>query len=155
LRRAVKWAAVAVLVAFVGVQFRPVDRTNPPVDPDQTLERHLAVPAEVKAILDRSCRDCHTSQTRWPFYAYIAPVSWDIVGHVNQGRQEMNFSEWGRYDADAEQDLLIAICRQVRAGDMPLPSYARIHRSARLSADEIRRLCVWSAETRKALRAAE
>ncbi len=150
-----KWAAVAVGAVLVALQFRPVDRSNPPVDPAQAVERHLAVPAEVKAILDRSCQDCHSHQTRWPFYAYIAPVSWDIIEHVNNGRQEMNLSEWGHYDADAQQDLLIAICRQVRGGTMPLPSYARIHRSSRLSADEVTRLCTWTLETRKALREAE
>lgn len=155
MRRAVKWAAVAVGSVLIALQFRPVDRTNPAADPAQALERHLAVPADVKAILDRSCRDCHTSQTRWPFYAYIAPFSWDIVEHVNGGRQEMNFSEWGRYDGDTQLDLLTAICRQVRGGKMPHPSYARIHRTSRLTADDVARVCRWTSETRKALREAE
>lgn len=155
MRRAVKWAAVAVGAVLIALQFRPVDRTNPPADPAQALERHLAVPADVKAILGRSCRDCHTSLTEWPFYAYIAPISWDIVEHVNGGRRELNFSEWGRYDSDAQQDLLIAICRQVRGGKMPLPFYARIHRSTRLTADDVAQVCTWTSETRKALREAD
>ena len=142
-------------MVLLAVQFVPVDRTNPPADPAQALERHLPVTAEVKAILDRSCRDCHTNQTDWPLYSYVAPLSWDIVSHVNHAREEMNFSEWGTYDSATAQDKLIAICRQVRSGEMPLPSYTRIHRSTRLSADDVSRLCAWTSERRKALRDAE
>ena len=88
-------------------------------------------------------------------YSYVAPLSWDIVEHVNHAREEMNFSAWGTYDSATVQDKLIAICRQVRSGEMPLPSYARIHRSTRLSADDVSRLCAWTSEQRKALRDAE
>lgn len=155
MRRAVKWAVAAVVLAFVALQFRTVERTNPSVDPAQTLEQHLPVPAEVKAILERSCRDCHSHRTEWPMYSYIAPLSWDIVGHVNRGREEVNFSQWGGYDSDAAQDILIAICKKTRAGDMPLPSYTRLHWSARLSADDVRQLCIWTSEMRTKLREGE
>ena len=155
MHRGVKWTGLVVLAALVAVQFVPVERTNPPVDPSLAIERHLAVPAEVKAILDRSCRNCHTNHTDWPLYSYVAPLSWDIVDHVNHARHEMNFSEWGTYDSDTVQDKLIALCRQVRSGEMPLPSYTRIHRSARLSADDVTRLCEWASATRKRLREAE
>jgi len=152
MRRAVRWVGLAVVLVFVMLQFTPVERSNPLVDPAQTIEQHVAVPADVKAILYRSCRDCHSNQTQWPFYAYIAPLSWDIIEHVNHGREEVNFSEWGAYDADTARDILVAICRQTRAGDMPLPSYTRIHRSARLTVDDIQRLCIWTAEVRTKLR---
>lgn len=155
MRRAVTWVGLAVVLASVALQFKPVERTNPPFDPAQVLERHVPVPAEVKAILDRSCRDCHSNQTQWPFYAYIAPLSWDIIDHVNHGREEVNFSNWGAYDSDTAQDILLEICRQTRAGDMPHPSYTRIHWSARLTADDIRQLCEWTSETRKKLREGE
>src|SRR5688572_5266446 len=100
MRRVVRSVGLAVVLVFAALQFGPVDRTNPSSDPAQDIERHVAVPADVKAILDRSCRDCHSNQTRWPFYAYIAPLSWDIIEHVNHAREELNFSEWGAYDAD-------------------------------------------------------
>ena len=131
--RGLKWTGLAVLAALVAVQFVPVERTNPPVDPALAIERHLPVPAEVKAILDRSCRNCHTNQTEWPLYSYVAPLSWDIVNHVNHAREEMNFSEWGTYDSDTAQDNLIALCRQVRSGEMPLPS---VHAHPPLGAPE-------------------
>lgn len=88
-------------------------------------------------------------------YAYVAPVSWEVAEHVANGRQELNLSEWGAYDSETAQDLLTMMCRQARSRDMPLPSYARLHRSARLTDDEIARLCAWTAAERRKLREAE
>jgi hypothetical protein len=115
----------------------------------------VLVPPNVKAILDRSCRDCHSDDTEWPLYARIAPTSWLLANHVREGREQMNFSEWGTMDSDAEKDILIEVCRQVKKGKMPVWSYTLIHRSAALSQDDVKALCAWSEATRKALRAAE
>lgn len=155
MRRVVIRAGLAFLVVLLAIQLKQPDRTNPPVDPSQNLDRHLPVPAAVRDVLDRACRDCHSHETRWPAYSYIAPISWDVVGHVHEGREAMNFSEWGRYDSDEAQDLLLEMCRRVRKGEMPLASYARLHRTARLAPPDVERLCQWTSETRKALRAAE
>jgi hypothetical protein len=155
MRRAAARVGLLIVAAFCALQLRQPDRTNPASDPADAIGRHLEVPADVQAVLDRSCRDCHSHDTRWPFYSYIAPISWELAGHVTAARQELNFSTWGRYDADAAQDLLTAICRQVRAGEMPLPSYTRLHPSARLTADEISRLCAWTRAERQKLRDAE
>lgn len=148
-------ASLALVVVVLALQVRQPDRTNPPVDPAAILQRHVTVPPDVKALLDRACRDCHSNETQWPVYAYIAPISWDIGRHVRDGRDAMNFSEWSRYDADAASDLLLEMCRRVRKDEMPLPSYLRLHRSARLAPPDIERLCQWTSETRKALRDAE
>lgn len=153
MRRAARAVLTVSIVVFIAIQVRQAERTNPPVDPSLAIDRHLPVPADVKAILDRSCRDCHSHETRWPFYAYIAPMSWDLVSHVNHGREEMNLSEWGEYDADAMGDILDAMCRQVRRGNMPLPQYLLIHRSARLSPSDVERLCRWTSDTSVELRA--
>jgi hypothetical protein len=155
MRRVVIRASLACLVVLLAIQLKQPDRTNPPVDPSRTLHRHLSVPTPVKDILDRACRDCHSNETRWPAYAYVAPFSWDIAGHVREGRDAMNFSEWSRYDSDEAQDLLLEMCRQVRKGAMPITSYARIHRAARLAPPDVERLCQWTSDTRKSLRAGE
>jgi hypothetical protein len=147
-------AAVAVTVAgLAAIQFVPVERTNPPIDPAQTVERQVGVPADVQAILDRSCKDCHSDETRWPVYAYVAPVSWLVSHHVTHGRNEVNFSEWGQYDPDSERDILIEICRQVKRGSMPIGQYTLIHRDARLSAADVDKLCSWTQDVRKAIAA--
>ncbi len=143
--------ALSLGAFLIAAQFWQPDRTNPPVDPAAGIDRHVTVPADVAAILNRSCRDCHTNETRWPSYAYVSPLSWGVASHVWQGRDHLNFSEWGDQDAESMQDLLEAICEEVRDGAMPLPSYTVIHRSARLAPADVTRLCSWTDETIAAL----
>ncbi len=151
-RRVLKAVLVALLVIFLAIQLVPVNRTNPPFDPAGSLERSTSVPANVKAILDRSCKDCHSNETRWPGYGYVAPMSWLLVHDVDEGRENLNFSEWGTHDADAQRDSLVEICRQVRRGVMPLRPYTWIHPSARLTAEDVKTLCDWTADIRRAPR---
>jgi hypothetical protein len=155
MRLAFRVFLLILLLAFIAIQFVPVARTNPTFDPTFTVERQVKVPDNVKAILDRSCKDCHSNETVWPAYAYVAPVSWLLTSHVRDAREKMNLSEWGTMDPDAAKDVLIEVCRQVRKGQMPLPSYTLIHRAAILSASDVTTLCTWSDATRKAIRAAE
>ena len=155
MRRLLTLLGLLLLAAFLALQVRQPDRTNPPSDPADAIGRHLRVPVDVQAILDRSCRDCHSHDTRWPLYSYIAPISWEVGDHVASGRQELNFSTWGQYDSGTMQDLLLAMCRQIRGGEMPLPPYLRLHPSARLSADDISKLCTWTTAERRKLRDAE
>ena len=85
-------AVTMVLLVFLLIaQFITVQRTNPP------LKEDLAAPPHIKTLLRRACYDCHSNETRWPWYTYIAPVSWLILHDVERGRQELNFSEWGSY----------------------------------------------------------
>jgi Haem-binding domain len=152
LRRVARSALLALLIIFLAIQLVPVHRTNPPFDAAGSLERSAPVPANVKAILDRSCKDCHSNETRWPGYGYVAPMSWWLVRDVDEGRDHLNFSEWGASDADTQRDSLIEICRQVRRGDMPLKPYTWIHSSATLTAGDVKTLCDWTAEARRARR---
>jgi hypothetical protein len=151
LRRVVRLVLLVIGVALIGIQFVPVHRTNPPFDPTQTVERVAAVPPEVKAIFDRSCKDCHSNETRWPAYGYIAPMSWLLVGDVEEGREGLNLSEWGAYDPDSQRDVLVEICRQVRRGVMPPRQYTLIHSSAKLTARDVEILCNWTTEMRGSL----
>ena len=140
-------------VALLLIQLLPSGRSNPPVVQAQTIERTLTVPADVKAILDRSCHNCHSNDTVWPWYAHVAPISWLMVGDVNAAREDMNLSEWGEANADAQRDTLLEVCRQVKKGAMPLSSYRLLHREAALSAADVTTLCNWSEQARKDLKA--
>jgi hypothetical protein len=151
-RRKVRSVVIALVVVFAAIQLVPVERTNPPFDPATSLDRSVSLPANVKAILNRSCKDCHSYETRWPGYSYVAPASWLLARDVAEGRENLNFSEWGLSDADAQRDSLIEICQRVRRGEMPLRSYRWIHWSARLTPDDVKTLCDWTVEMRRALR---
>jgi heme-binding protein len=139
-----KWLALTLACLFIGLQFIRPARTNPAVDQSQTIHAHLQVTPEVAAILDRSCQDCHSNTTRWPWYSNVAPVSWLLTDHVNEGRQHLNLSEWGRYDNRRAQKKLEEMCDEVKDGAMPISSYTQIHRGAKLSAEDVNVLCDWA-----------
>ena len=153
MRRKSKWIGIMIGVIFIGLQFTTSLHTNPTVDAAQTLEGTTAVPTEVSALFDRSCNDCHSNKTYWRWYTYVAPVSWFTVGHVNEGRAELNFSEWGRYGTRMKETRLKAICAETQSGTMPLVSYALVHREVKLSPEEVEIICEWTENARKQLEA--
>jgi cytochrome c553 len=142
--KVLKWLLVLIGVAFIAIQFVRPARTNPAVDQTQLIQRHLQVPPHVAAILDRSCQDCHSNSTRWPWYSNVAPASWFLIDHVNEGRQHLNFSEWGTLDKRRADKRLEEMCEQVQDKLMPIESYTWIHRSARLSDADIKAICDWT-----------
>ena len=143
LLRILKWIAIGLIVVFVGIQFVRPTRTNPPVDESQTIFARTQMTPEVTAIIDRSCRDCHSHKTDWPWYSNVAPVSWWLTDHVDTGRKELNFSEWGRLAQDRQDKKLREICDEVSDGMMPLSSYLPMHPQARLSDQDKKTLCDW------------
>jgi hypothetical protein len=150
------WArrvVLLVMAALVVAQFIPVGRTNPPVDAAQTISATTPIPPDVASILDRSCQDCHTSRTVWPWYGQVAPASWFLAHHVNEGRDELNLSDWGRYTARRKDRKLKEICEQATQGKMPLASYTLLHPQANLSDRDKKMLCDWTEAERKSLAA--
>jgi hypothetical protein len=144
IRKILKGAAIALAVIFAALQFIRPARTNPPVDEARTISANAHLTPEVSAILGRSCNDCHSNQTRWPWYSNVAPVSWFVISHVNEGRREMNFSDWAEYNREDRQRYLKKICMEVKRGDMPLKSYLRLHGDALLSIEDVQALCDWA-----------
>ena len=147
----VKWVVIVLVCLFVLIQLKRPARTNPPVDESQTIEAHTQMPPQVKDILDRSCRDCHSNKTEWPWYTNVAPLSWWITDHVNEGRRNLNLSEWGKLDKDRQDKKLRQICDEVEDGAMPLPSYLPMHPKAKLSEQDKKTLCDWTAAERERL----
>jgi len=143
-KKVLKVVLIVLVVAFLAAQFVRIDRTNPPVDPAHTIK----APADVQAILDRSCADCHSNNTRWPWYTNVAPVSWWIADHIKEGRRELNLSEFATYSPKKAKHKLEEICEQVEKGEMPLTGYVPLHPEAKLSDADKSRLCEWSKSLR-------
>ena len=137
-------AALVVAAGLTVAQFIRPDRTNPPTDPTRTLAAATHPPANVLAVLDRGCRDCHTHDTVWPWYTNVAPISWFVIGHVNEGRHELNLSNWADYDKALRAKRLAQMCDLVQREDMPLSSYLLLHRDSRLSDDDRQAICDWT-----------
>lgn len=152
-RRWSKWTKRILITGIglmAGVQIFHPRRTNPPEQTSDRIEALTHMTPDVARTLDRSCGDCHSNATRWPWYSAVAPISWFVVGHVNEGRRHLNLSEWSRYGPNESTEHLESMCRYVERGFMPLGSYTSIHRDAVLSSDDVRTLCEWTkAESRR------
>ena len=137
-RRVLRWGVPGIVTLLAALQMVPSDRTNPPVRSD------VGAPDEVKVILRRACYDCHSHETRWPWYSRVAPVSWWISGHVKDARGDLNFSEWPGFDFELQGMAFRDIERQVSKGEMPPRSYKILHPEARLTPAERELIIDWA-----------
>ena len=148
------WVVVILIALLVIAQFVRPDMSLPNSDPAHSIERSVAVPPQVDQILKRSCYDCHSSKTRWPWYAKVAPSSWLLASDVNDGRKAMSFSEFATYTPKKQAHRMNDICEQVKGGDMPLWFYLPLHPAAKLSDADKQTLCTWSSGERAKIIAA-
>ena len=141
-----KIIAVVLLVAFVGIQFIPTNRNHSEAVPPSDFMLVKNVPTEVKSILMISCYDCHSNNTHYPWYQKVQPVSWYLEGHIEDGKEELNFSDFGNYSDRMQKAKMRSIISQVEDGKMPLPSYTLLHPEAELTAEEKQLLVKWIEE---------
>jgi len=151
LKRTLQIIAIFIFIGFAAIQFIRPDFTNPPIIQSETLEAATQVPENVQKILTRSCTDCHSNQTVYPWYSRIQPSARFLEDHIGEGRREMNFSVWNTYETTKKLRRLDEICEQIQAKEMPLPSYLWIHRDAELSTEEIKTVCDWTVTERTRL----
>ena len=139
-RRLFSRALSILTAAFVLAQLVPVGRANPPGGGD------VAAPPEVRAMLKRACYDCHSSETVWPWYSRVAPVSWLIARDVREGRNEVNFSIFTQYPEKRRRRKWKEIPEQIEKSEMPPWFYTAVHPEARLSDADRAALLRWAAE---------
>lgn len=144
LKKIIKIALIVVAAAFLVGQFIRPDFSNPPVVASETLSASTDVPPDVQAVLSRSCSDCHSNETRYPWYSKVTPFNWFLADHIENGRKEMNLSVWNTYTPKKKMKKLEEVCEQVEQAEMPLPSYLWIHREAVLAEGDAALLCTWA-----------
>ncbi len=127
---------ISILVILVVIQFVPALPESYEPDENKTFAEVYEVPDEVHSILKSACFDCHSHQSKWPWYSKIAPLSFWIGDHVEHGRKHLDFSQWGSYSEEKAAHKLEEIVEEVKGGEMPLESYTWIHSEARLSEPE-------------------
>jgi hypothetical protein len=130
----------------IALQFVPAPaKTNPPADPARSFDTVMKPPPEVRDILRRACYDCHSNETKWPWYADIAPVSWPVRKHVVDGRRHLNFSQWlkageTKYTAWSDfEEIGISVLDK----SMPIPGYDLMHPEAKLTQAERELVAKW------------
>lgn len=149
-RRRFRTIVLLVLLAIVLLQFIPVDRSAPPVNPAQDFLNVQNAPVSVASLMRSACYDCHSNETRYPWYAYIAPVSFWLQNHIREGRENLNFSTWTLYNAEDLDEALEEMIEVVKEKSMPLNSYLWGHPEARLTDAQRQEMTTWFQSLRKA-----
>ena len=122
-------------------------------DRQQSSSDGLQLSPEVATVLKRSCMDCHSNQTVWPWYSYVAPISWLVERDVRRGRDQLDLSRWPQYTFQQREEILADIATVVKNGEMPLRQYTLVHRQARLSEADTDMVYNWARAERRRLKA--
>jgi hypothetical protein len=149
------WTGRIAIAVFALMQLTNLGRTTHLVVPGHDLNSTNAPPPEIAGMLRGACYDCHSYETHWPWYGYVAPVSWWLDSHVNDARGALNFSEWPHGDPQKEGKKWSRVSDAVSDGSMPLPSYARMHKAARLTDAQRQQLADWADKEAEQLKAAK
>jgi hypothetical protein len=159
MKKVLKIAFIILFIAFIVIQFvSPVngfkivtqfshpDKFSTSEITNDDVTKKLNVPDNIQTIVKRSCYDCHSNQSVWPWYSNVAPVSWLVLDDVVKGRKKLNFSEWGKLSAPKQEKKLSDIVDMVSDSSMPLPKYLLIHKDAVLSPSNKDALIKWANE---------
>lgn len=143
------WFTLIALVIII--QFIPSGRPRTiEANPDDLLVNN-PMPDSVTRLLKAACYDCHSNQSRYPWYAYVAPVSWLVSRDVRIGREQFNFSHWETYSKMDQAKILGEMADEIESGTMPMPIYVLMHPDAKLSAAERDKLIWWTDEYSESL----
>ena len=134
---------LALLIIFVIIQFFGIDKSLPQYEASGDFLATHTPPSEVETMFRTACYDCHSYETRYPWYSNIQPVAWWLQGHIEEGREEMNFSLWDNYSMADADHYLEEIIEVVDEEEMPLPSYTWAHSEARLTDAQREELTAW------------
>ena len=140
MKRILRMIGIALVVLLVAGQAIRPDRTNPPVTGE------IDTPPEIRSILQKTCYDCHSNETVWPWYSQVAPASWLVAYDVAEARENMNFSEWTKYSPKRQAKKLKKAAGEVEEGEMPLWYYLPAHPKAKLSEADKAALLAWFRE---------
>jgi len=133
---------LSILAGLILIQFiRPEKNDSGDLSNDYTTV--MQVPDEVKDIIKTSCNDCHSNKTKYPWYSNIAPVSWFLAHHINEGKEHLNFSEWSAYNKDQKDHIIKDLEEYLEEQKMPLKSYLLIHKDAKLTQEQYEIMLTW------------
>jgi cytochrome c553 len=137
---------LALLAIILILQFIPIDRSVPDSQPEADFLVATAAPEAMATTIRAACYDCHSYETDYPWYAQIAPLSFWLQGHIDEGRSELNFNEWTSYPAEKAAHKLEECGEEVSERHMPLKSYTWLHPEAQLSDAQVSALAQWFSE---------
>lgn len=140
---------IGLLVILVVIQFiRPAKNQSSELSAND-ISRAYTVPDDVQIVVKKACADCHSNNTVYPWYNNLQPVGWWLAKHVNDGKKELNFSEFASYSPKKQHHKLEELIEMVKEEEMPLPSYTWIHKNAILTLEEKLAISTWADNLRK------
>jgi hypothetical protein len=144
MKKRARWLLLGSTTILAGMLLINPPLKNPPLIPGKDVFATNAPPQEIVTLIHGACYDCHSDETKWPWYSHVAPVSWWLVGHVNDGRKRLDFSQWPHDDPRRAAKKWRRIGETVADGDMPLPGYDKMHPAARLTDAQRKQLSDWA-----------
>jgi hypothetical protein len=136
---------IILLLGFIILQFFQPEKNKSDVTQNHIFEQEQ-VPVQIQTLMTEACLDCHSNNTRYLWYHNISPVSWMIKNHVDEGKDELNLSNWAEMDVFEKITMLEEICQETERKTMPLESYRTLHPKAKLSEEQIATLCSWTSK---------
>lgn len=149
--RLIKRGLTALLIVFLAIQFIQPTRNSDYREAASEISRQYYVPSNVDSLLRTSCYDCHSNNTRYPWYSNIQPIGWLLSYHVKEGKSDLNFDEFGNYHIRRQKSKLKSIAGSVKDGSMPILSYTWMHKNSKLSAENKKLIINWATSTRDSL----
>ena len=132
-----------LVIIFVGIQFVPTNLNKSDNEQKDDIIVTENPPQEIAALLKTSCYDCHSNNSEYPWYDKIAPVSWWVAHHIDEAKEELNFSEWATFTTKRKNHKLEEMIEVLDEGEMPLDSYLIMHGGAKVSAEQVVQLKNW------------
>lgn len=140
-----KKIGIGIVAILIIIQFFRIDQTNPAVEIKKDIITVTKADDKIASMLKSACYDCHSHETKYPWYSNIAPISWLLAEHRNDGRKHLNFSIWGDYSEKKYKHKLEECIEMVQEGEMPMDSYVWFHPEAKLTEDQKQYLLEWFA----------
>lgn len=147
----IKKTLLAILVVFVLIQFIHPAKNRSKEILVTDISKVIIIPENVQSVLKNSCYDCHSNNTRYPWYSYIQPGDWWMASHIKEGKANLNFSEFGTYSKRKQANKLRSLAETINNGSMPISSYTIMHRDAKLNDENKKLITDWAAKTRDSL----
>ena len=144
-----KKISITLLCLIIAIQLIRIDKNNPPAPLAKDFLQLHGAPGDIQELITTSCYDCHSNQSIYPWYSNVAPVSWWIKHHVNEGREHLNFSEWAAYSDEKADHKLEECIEMIEEGKMPMNSYTLMHKNAQLSEAQKLTLLNWFSTLRE------
>ena len=140
----IKKILLVLLYALIIIQFIHPKKNRSAGPQPNYIGNNFTVPADVKSIMTKACNDCHSNNTRYPWYTKLQPLHWWMDKHIRNGKKEINFDEYTNKSLRYQYHKMEETIEMVKEGKMPLDSYTWTHKDARLSADEKAKITAWA-----------